>query len=250
MKRRIEGGEGIRRLGVVNYGWWAILEMVVSTMYCTSYSTHFTYVTKVPKLLIHTYVSVTVSYSSLSVGLIGRYDPHQSSRLSSHQETQWKDRFADLNRFQEPCSLSGPYKVKSVRFRGVSWLGIRETLELHLQYIYPLTKTTNLFDPLTRREPPFPFFERLSPIFWTLRTKYPTWLRTGITNLKLYEMAQKKTIKVDYADTSTFKDGAKTSYVSYLHGWIHKSINNEQKEVYEFASPIHHWYFFFWWPLF
>lgn len=45
--------------------------MVVSTMYCTSYSTHFTYVTKVPKLLIHTYVSVTVSYSSLSVGLIG-----------------------------------------------------------------------------------------------------------------------------------------------------------------------------------
>lgn len=57
----------------------------------------------------------------------------------------------------------------------------------------------------------------------------------------LKEMAPEKTIEADNAD-SAFKEGARTSYV---RGWIHKSLNNEQKEVYEFASPIHHWYYFF-----
>lgn len=57
----------------------------------------------------------------------------------------------------------------------------------------------------------------------------------------LKEMAQKKTTNADYAD-SAFKEGARTSFLS---GWIHKSLNDEQKEVYEFASPIHHWYYFF-----
>lgn len=54
-------------------------------------------------------------------------------------------------------------------------------------------------------------------------------------------MAQKKILNADYAD-SAFKEGARTSFV---RGWIDKSLNNEHGEVYEFASPIHHWYYFF-----
>lgn len=57
----------------------------------------------------------------------------------------------------------------------------------------------------------------------------------------LKEMARKTTTEADYAH-SAFKEGARTSY---LRGWIHKSLNNERKEVYEFASPIHYWYYFF-----
>lgn len=43
----------------------------------------------------------------------------------------------------------------------------------------------------------------------------------------LKEIAPGKTIEADNAD-SAFKEGARTSYV---RGWIHKSLNNEQKEV-------------------
>lgn len=57
----------------------------------------------------------------------------------------------------------------------------------------------------------------------------------------LNEMARKETLEVGSANKSAFKDGTK----SYLRGWIHKSLNNEKKEVYKFASPIHHWYFIF-----
>lgn len=43
----------------------------------------------------------------------------------------------------------------------------------------------------------------------------------------LKEIAPGKTIEADNAD-SAFKEGARTSYV---RGWIHKSLINEQKEV-------------------